>query len=368
MHQCYRLFAVIATTDCTARSARRGPTGLLRLFCGAIAVTLAAVLFVLALGANAARAGTPQDEVVTAPTVPADPSPQGMPPAQQAKTDQMAVADASGLQQQPTNIVVTIRVDSPGDDGPISQTNVVVAGANGSNSASTGQDGGAGQNASTDQQADANTNVTQDGAGNYIVIVRINSPGNDGPISQTNAAIGSSNAENTSGTTQEQPTEAPAPSVTSARAPAQRPKRKKAAPRRTEAVAAAPVAAAPAAPTFTSHASDATAPRAAHTRHVKHALSARTGRRQHAASRAGVVGAGMSAASSLGKAIANAGDLLGTAAPRGASIGAPRQADDVSSSVIVTLLVVLAMVGLFVAWSLRPYWLRQKRLRTGVLR
>src|SRR5919201_1380863 len=226
MHQCYRLFAVIATT------------------------------------------------------VPADPSPQGMPPAQQAKTDQMAVADASGLQQQPTNIVVTIRVDSPGDDGSISQTNVVVAGANGSNSASTGQDGGAGQNASTDQQADANTNVTQDGAGNYIVIVRINSPGNDGPISQTNAAIGSSNAENTSGTTQEQPTEAPTPSVTSARAPAQRPKRKKAAPRRTEAVAAAPAAAAPAAPTFTSHASDATAPRPAHTRHVKHALSARTGRRR----------------------------------------------------------------------------------------
>src|SRR5919201_1555738 len=109
MHQCYRLFAVIATT------------------------------------------------------VPADPSPQGMPPAQQAKTDQMAVADASGLQQQPTNIVVTIRVDSPGDDGSISQTNVVV---------------------------------------------------------------GSSNAANTSGTTQEHPTEPPAPSVTSGCGPAGRPKRK----------------------------------------------------------------------------------------------------------------------------------------------
>ena len=33
--------------------------------------------------------------------------------------------------------------------------------------------------------------MTQDGAGNLVVTVRINSPGNNGPVSQTNAAIGS---------------------------------------------------------------------------------------------------------------------------------------------------------------------------------
>ena len=69
----------------------------------------------------------------------------------------------------------------------------------------------------------------------------------------------------------------------------------------------------------------------------------------------------------LGNAIANAGDLLGTAAPR-VPVGAPRQGADVSSSVIVTLLVVLAAGGLFVVWSRRPGWFRPRRLRSGALR
>jgi hypothetical protein len=363
MQECYRLFAVIATTDRTAVTARRGPKGCFPLLCALIA-TLAALLCGLAR-ANDARAGTPQDEVVAA--VPADPTPQGTPPAQKIADDQIAGAEASAIQQQPTNIVISIRIDSPGDNGAISQTNVAVAGANGSNSSSTGQDGGAGQDASTDQQAAANTDVTQDGAGNLVVTVRINSPGNNGPVSQTNAAIGSSNAENTSSTTQGQRSEAPAPSAASTRTPPRRPHRKQAAPRRTEAVASAPTLATPAAPTVVPHGSEATAPRAAHAHRVKHALGARANHRYQAAARAGFVGAGMSAASSLGKAIANAGDLLGTAAPH-SPVGAPGQAADVSSSVIVTLLVVLAAGGLFAVWSLRPGWLRQKRLRSGALR
>ena len=275
--------------------------------------------------------------------------------------DQIAGAEASATQQQPTNVVITIRIDSPGNDGPISQTNVAIAGATGSNTTSAGQD------ASTDQQAAASTDVTQDGAGNLVVTVRINSPGNNGPVSQTNAAIGSSNAENTSGTTQGPPTEAPAPSATSTRTPARRPHRKQATKRRPEAVAAAPVRATPAAPTFVSQAPDATAARAAHAHHARHALSARAKHRGHTAARAGFVGAGVSAASSLGNAIANAGDLLGTAAPR-VPVGAPRQGADVSSSVIVTLLVVLAAGGLFVVWSRRPGWFRPRRLRSGALR
>src|SRR6266516_1870328 len=131
MQECYRLFAVIATTDCTAMSARRGPQGRFRLLCALIAAALVVILYGLAL-AHDARAGTPQD-------VPADPTPQGNPPAQTIANDQTAAAEASVTQQQPTNIVITIRIDSPGDDGPISQTNVAVVGANGSNSVSTGQ-------------------------------------------------------------------------------------------------------------------------------------------------------------------------------------------------------------------------------------
>jgi hypothetical protein len=377
MPQCYRLFAVIATTHCTSVSAGRSRRGRFRLVCSLFAATLAALLlYALALAANDARAGTPQDDVVAATAVPADPTPQGIPPAQipsaqKVANEQVAGAEAAAIQQQPTNIVISIRIDSPGDNGPISQTNVVVAGANGSNSSSTGQDGGSGQDASTDQQAAAGTTVTQDGAGNLVVTVRINSPGNNGPVSQTNAAIGSSNAENTSGTTQSQPTEAPAANATSTRTPARRPHRthrKQAAPRRIEAVATAPVPATPVAPTVAEHGSVATAPRAAaHAHPVKHALGAHANRHGHGAARAGLVSAGTNAASALGKAIANAGDLLGTAAPP-SPVGAPGQPADVSSSVIVTLLAVLGTAGLFAVWSLRPGWLRQKRLRSGALR
>ena len=372
MQQCYRLFAVIASTDCSVVSAGRGRWGRFRVVCSLFAATLAAVvLSVLALAANDARAGTPQDDVMAATAVPADPTPQGIPPAQKVANDQVAGAEAGAIQQQPTNIVISIRIDSPGNDGPISQTNIVVAGANGSNSSSTGQDGGPAQDASTDQQAVAGTTVTQDGAGNLVVTVRINSPGNNGSVSQTNAAIGSSNAENTSGTTQSQPTEAPAANATSTRAPARRPhrtQRKQAAPRRTEAVASAPVqATTPAAPAVVPHGSGATAPRTAPAHRVKHALVAGAKRHGHGAARAGLVTAGTNAASALGKAIANAGDLLGTAAPR-SPVGAPGQSADVSSSVIVTLLAVLGTAGLFAVWSLRPGWLRQRRLRSGALR
>jgi hypothetical protein len=100
---------------------------------------------------------------------------------------------------------------------------------------------------------------------------------------------------------------------------------------------------------------------------VKHALGAPAKRHGHGTVRAGLVSAGTNAASALGKAIANAGDLLGTAAPR-SSVGASGQPVDVSSSVIVTLLAVLGTAGLFAVWSLRPGWRRPKRLRSGALR
>jgi hypothetical protein len=129
---------------------------------------------------------------------------------QQASTEQAATASAETNQQQPRNIVVSVRIDSPGDDGPITQENVAVAVSDGSNDSSTAQGSVAGaggqagdQQASTGQTASSTATVTQDHAGNLVISIRINSPGNNGPISQTNTAIAISNAANTSATNQD---------------------------------------------------------------------------------------------------------------------------------------------------------------------
>jgi hypothetical protein len=345
--------------------------------CGLLAATLAALLYGFALAANDARAGTEQAtepaEIVAASAAPADPAPPLKSP--QVVTDQLAEAGASTTQQQPTNIVISIRIDSPGDDGPVTQTNVAIADASGANAASTTQGtaptDGSGQDASTEQQAGASSTVSQDGAGNLVVVVRINSPGNNGPVSQTNAAVGTSNAENTGSTTQGAPTEGPAPATmpenaaagTSARASRRRPHRKvaPAAPRHKEAVAPAPGPAAASA--VVSSGSGDTPAGAVPAQHPRHAASVGAKHRGRAAVHGGS-SSDRANTSPLSRAIANAGDLLGTVAPR-APLGAPRRSADVSGSVIVSLLAVLALGAFFVAWSLRPGWLRA---RSGLLR
>src|SRR5206468_6270513 len=61
--------------------------------------------------------------------------------SQQASTGQDAAATGEGTQSQPTNIVVSIRINSPGNDGPISQTNLVGVGVGANNGSSTSQTG-----------------------------------------------------------------------------------------------------------------------------------------------------------------------------------------------------------------------------------
>jgi len=131
---------------------------------------------------------------------------------QQASTNQGAASSATTTQQQPRNIVISVRIDSPGDDGAITQSNIAGAVAEGSNDSSTVQSGGAGgdaqpggQQAATGQNAGSTATVTQDQAGNLVIAVRINSPGNNGPISQANTAVAISNAANTSATNQGAP-------------------------------------------------------------------------------------------------------------------------------------------------------------------
>jgi hypothetical protein len=124
--------------------------------------------------------------------------------SQEAATEQTASAAAAATQQQPRNVVISIRINSPGNDGPISQTNVAGSVAGASNDGSTSQGGAAGgqqgsqQQASTDQAATATAAATQGQPQNIVIIIRINSPGDNGPINQTNTAGAVSNAGNLS--------------------------------------------------------------------------------------------------------------------------------------------------------------------------
>jgi hypothetical protein len=377
----------------------------LRVVTGLVAATVAALVCALGFGTNNALAGTPQEPDITqavatpatatpapavevpatgaplataqesgssAPTPPAEDAPAVKSP-QQVVNDQTAGADSSATQDQPVNLVISIRIDSPGDDGPISQANVVVAGANGANGASTEQgSGSSGQNASTDQQAAANTTVSQDNAGNYVVVVRINSPGNNGPVSQTNAAAATSNAQNTSSTSQGQQSDAPAaPSGAPKKAPAgsstgtsRRRPRQDASPiaPRQESVTAAPTQTV--VPASASHDSGTTSASAARARHASHVASDRP---KHGTTVAGrSPGSARVSASPLSAAIGRVGDALGTVAPRG-PIGATRPPAGFASSVFYSLLAALGLSAVFVAWSMRPRWPRRRRFRNGLL-
>ena len=131
-------------------------------------------------------------------------------PTAAATTDQSADSAATATQQQPINMVVIVRVDSPGQNGPVTQNNIAVAPSTAANDASTGQDGGD-DAASTSQQSTATATATQDAAGNLVISVRIDSPGANGGVSQTNGAAGASTGSNTSDTTQQ--VAAPTPAV-----------------------------------------------------------------------------------------------------------------------------------------------------------
>jgi hypothetical protein len=199
-----------------------------RLLALSVALVVLFVLYLLALpGGARAAIGEPTIPAEAAGVVDSAVSPGGQDPEalsgedqaapagdQQASTDQATTAGATTNQQQPRNIVISVRIDSPGDDGPITQENVAVAVADSSNDSSTAQNGANGgsgeqaggqQAAATGQTASSAATVTQDRAGNLVISVRINSPGNNGPISQTNTAIASSNAANTSATNQNVP-------------------------------------------------------------------------------------------------------------------------------------------------------------------
>jgi hypothetical protein len=94
-------------------------------------------------------------------------------------SDPTATSSASAAQTSPTNTNVNVMVGSPGDTGPVAQSNDATAAA-----AAQGTGGGGQADASASQTSPANVNV----------VVRVASPGENGSVTQTNSANASAGA------------------------------------------------------------------------------------------------------------------------------------------------------------------------------
>jgi hypothetical protein len=134
---------------------------------------------------------------------------------QDSANEQSAEADAKAVQLKPSNKALSIRVLSPGDDGDVSQSNNTTAAAAALNDNETDQSidqeqsgGGseysqvAGQEASNDQDAEADAKAVQVKPSNKATSIRVLSPGDDGDVEQSNDATALSVAKNDNETEQ----------------------------------------------------------------------------------------------------------------------------------------------------------------------
>ena len=137
--------------------------------------------------------------------------------AQAAASAQGAGAQSGASQSQPANQNISVRVQSPGDAGNVTQSNTVASGATATNANVTGQSadqtqsgscncaGGTqavGQDAQSSQAAGALSHASQQGASNENISVRVQSPGDDGNVSQSNTAVSAAAAANGNATQQ----------------------------------------------------------------------------------------------------------------------------------------------------------------------
>ena len=159
---------------------------------------VAGLVLLLAAGAGTAMAQTPVQA--------AD---------QSAGSTQSASSTATSTQTNPTNRNVDVRIFSPGDNGAVSQSNTSSAASAAGNANQTAQNaaqsqgggnGGGGQAASqsagSTQTADSTATSVQDNPSNSNTVVRIDSPGSDGPVTQTNDSQAESAAGNANETAQ----------------------------------------------------------------------------------------------------------------------------------------------------------------------
>ena len=185
---------------------------------------LCALAFALGPGiavASATSGGSPAPVAPT--TAPAPLSPANSTAAVVA--EQTAAAVAQAVQQQPVNVAIPVRILSPGDDGPVTQANVVTADAQAVNVAQTQTQAEtpaptpvqapaqapaapapaaeATQTASTQQSATAVSQSTQVAPANIYIPVSILSPGDHGPVTQVNVSTAQSIATNVTQTAAE---------------------------------------------------------------------------------------------------------------------------------------------------------------------
>jgi len=135
---------------------------------------------------------------------------------QNADSDQKAYADATAVQLKPSNENASIRVGSKGDDGDVTQSNdatalgIALNGNETKQSIDQIQGGGsgsdylqvAGQEAKSDQKADADAFALQVKPSNENDSVRVLSKGDDGDVSQSNSTTAIAAALNSNDTKQ----------------------------------------------------------------------------------------------------------------------------------------------------------------------
>ena len=151
--------------------------------------TCFALLVALLAAAAWATAASADLTPVPAPSV----VPTTQTAGQLATNQQSASSSAASTQVAPKNTNVSVRVLSPGTDGPVSQANTSTAIGAAGNANLTGQQ--IGQNGSGDQQAGQAAGSEQDATAaaesdqikpqNTNVDVRVLSPGSNGPVSRT---------------------------------------------------------------------------------------------------------------------------------------------------------------------------------------
>ena len=160
------------------------------------ASVLGAMTLLLAAGAATAAAASPGVQVA----------------GQSADSAQQATSASGATQIDPSNTNISVRVLSPGNDGPVTQSNTATSDASSTNSNSTTQDADQAQSAGgiqatqqltgNAQDAEALSHAYQSGATNYNIGVRVLSPGSDGAVTQSNDASSSAQSTNTNTTNQ----------------------------------------------------------------------------------------------------------------------------------------------------------------------
>jgi hypothetical protein len=145
----------------------------------------------------------------------ADSSFGGQSAAQQAGNMQSATSGATSTQYNPSNQNISVRVLSPGSNGPVTQSNNSNAQSGAANLNATGQGISQSQSdpasealrqaeqwAANHQSANSNATSTQKHPSNQNISVRVLSPGSNGPVNQSNNSNAQSFAGNLNLTSQ----------------------------------------------------------------------------------------------------------------------------------------------------------------------